>query len=186
MLKKELRLNFTNLRNRLSAEEIFSSSSSILKLLENVPIWDHNYYHVFLPIKEKKEIDTYPLIELLQEKNKKVIVPKIAGVSDLEHYELQQHTRLVPNKWGIPEPTSGNRIEEELIDVVFVPLLAFDYQGHRVGYGKGYYDRFLQRCRADVMKIGLSIFGPVEIISDIEETDIALDYCITPAEIYSF
>ena len=186
MTKKELRLNFTFLRNSLSAEEIRSSSSRILEHLEAMPIWNHTYYHIFLSIVEKKEIDTSALLNLLFIKEKRVVVPKLASASDLEHFELRQDTKLVKNKWGIPEPGSGTRVTEEVIDVVFVPLLAFDRQGHRVGYGQGYYDRFLSKCRKDVVRIGLSIFDPVNAISDIEATDITLNFCITPDRVYSF
>ena len=186
MTKKELRLNFTTVRNSLSKEEIHSSTTSIFKHLEALPIWDYTYYHVYLSIVEKKELDTTALLNKLFNKRKKVIVPKISNSSNLKHFELRQDTQLVKNNWGIPEPESGTQVTENLIDLVFVPLLAFDSQGHRVGYGKGYYDRFLSQCRKDVVKIGLSLFDPVQSISDIEETDIRLDYCVTPDRIYSF
>jgi 5-formyltetrahydrofolate cyclo-ligase len=64
--------------------------------------------------------------------------------------------------------------------------LCFDLRGFRVGYGKGFYDRFLKKCRADCKKIGLSFFEPVKEISDIEEFDVALNFAVTPQEIYNF
>jgi 5-formyltetrahydrofolate cyclo-ligase len=67
-----------------------------------------------------------------------------------------------------------------------MPLLAFDSKGDRVGYGKGYYDRFLAACRKDVLKIGLSYFPPVSSIDDIEIFDKKLDFCITPERVYAF
>ena len=159
---------------------------AILNNLRSMAIWDFNYYHLFLSIDEKKEIHTDPLISLLREKNKTIVVPKIAGNSNLQHFELQKDSKLLKNKWGIPEPSGGTTVNEELIEVVFIPLLAFDKQGHRVGYGKGYYDKFLERCRTDVIKIGLSLFEATENISDISEMDMALDHCVTPLKIYSF
>lgn len=72
------------------------------------------------------------------------------------------------------------------IDVVFVPLLAYDNKGNRVGYGKGFYDHFLSECREDVVKIGLSFFEPEEAIEDVSATDIRLDYCVTPMTVYNF
>ena len=64
--------------------------------------------------------------------------------------------------------------------------MIFDHQGHRVGYGKGHYDRFLGECNRDTLKVGLSFFDPVSKIEDIDTNDIALDYAVTPRETYAF
>ena len=74
----------------------------------------------------------------------------------------------------------------KLLDVVFVPLLIFDLQGQRVGYGKGYYDRFLGQCKKEVIKIGLSFFEPVATIEDLNPYDIPLDYGVTPNGTFTF
>ena len=84
------------------------------------------------------------------------------------------------------EPAGGKPVSEDQIDVVIVPLLVFDEKGNRVGYGKGFYDRFLSRCREDVIKIGLSFFDAEKRIDDTDEFDIPLTYCITPGKIYEF
>lgn len=186
MLKKELRLNFTKLREQFTAEEVFSSSNSISKHVFNLPLWELEYYHVFLPIEEKKEVDTQLIIEHLKKINKKIVVPKVKDGSHLEHILLEEETVLKKNPWGIPEPQLGRAIPSKQIDLVFIPLLAFDKKGHRVGYGKGYYDRFLKTCREDVLKIGLCFFEPVEEITDITADDMVLDCCVTPKKIYSF
>jgi 5-formyltetrahydrofolate cyclo-ligase len=72
------------------------------------------------------------------------------------------------------------------IDVAFVQLMAFDKKGHRVGYGKGFYDKFLAKCKPEIIKIGLSFFEPEELISDVLESDVMLDYCVTPSGVYEF
>ena len=72
------------------------------------------------------------------------------------------------------------------IDVVFVPLLAFDKNGHRIGYGKGYYDKFLSSCKPDIIKIGLSFYEAEEAFQDVYPSDIPLDYCVTPKKVYRF
>ena len=95
-------------------------------------------------------------------------------------------TPMRENRWGIPEPAAGREIAPETIDLVLIPLLAFDRKGHRVGYGKGYYDRFLKRCRGDCMKLGLSFFEPVDSIYDAGEHDVPLDLCVTPHRTYVF
>ena len=73
-----------------------------------------------------------------------------------------------------------------LDDLIIVPLLAVDAQGHRVGYGKGFYDRFLSKCRPDCLKVGLNYFEPDERIVDVGEHDIKLDACVTPTEVFCF
>jgi len=77
-------------------------------------------------------------------------------------------------------------VSESEIDLIFVPLLAFDETGNRVGYGKGFYDKFLTKCRPDAIKVGLSYFEAIDRISDSEQFDIPLNYCITPQRIYEF
>ena len=69
---------------------------------------------------------------------------------------------------------------------MFIPLLAFDQTGHRVGYGKGFYDLFLKNCKPETLKIGLSFFSAENEISDVFESDVKLDYCVTPKMIYRF
>ena len=90
------------------------------------------------------------------------------------------------NQYGIPEPVGGKEIMPEELDLVFVPLLGFDLQGNRVGYGKGYYDRFLSKCKDDVIKVGLSFLSPIDCIEDVDFFDKKLDFCITPERVYAF
>ena len=73
-----------------------------------------------------------------------------------------------------------------LIEIIIVPLLVFDKSGHRVGYGGGYYDRFMNDIKNDVIKVGLSLFDPVDKISDINEKDIPLNFVVTPSRTYKF
>ena len=69
---------------------------------------------------------------------------------------------------------------------MFIPLLAFDVCGNRVGYGKGFYDDFLKNCSKDTVKIGLSFFEAETVIHDVELHDVRLDYCVTPNKSYTF
>ena len=73
-----------------------------------------------------------------------------------------------------------------MIEVVFVPLLSFDIEGNRVGYGSGFYDKFLKECDDNILKIGLSFFEPETRVEDTNASDIKLDYCITPQKVFSF
>jgi len=99
---------------------------------------------------------------------------------------VNDETVFTTNKFGVDEPVDGLVMFPEEIDLVIVPLLAFDVKGNRVGYGKGYYDKFLKECREDVVKVGVSFFDAVPNIKDINGFDVKLDHCITPERIYSF
>ncbi len=186
MLKRELRAKYTKLRAQIPSDILQKKSLKISNQLLQLPVWEFDYFHIFLTIPEKKEVDTSYIIPVLQGRDKHLVVPKVVDSVDLEHFLLTDSTPLKPNKWNIPEPTDGICIPENKIDAVFVPLLAYDSKGYRVGYGKGYYDRFLRKCRTDVVKIGLSFFPPVPEISDKEKHDVPLDYCLTPEAIYNF
>ena len=187
MLKHELRKKYKNLRAEISDSRVSDLSMDLANHVLQIPVWDFFYFHIFLSIEEAKEIDTLPLITLLQGKDKHVVIPKMLGINSLENFLLTDSTVIKKNKWGIPEPVEGIPIPENKIDVVFVPLLAFDHTGNRVGYGKGYYDTFLRKCRKETVKIGLSLFEPEENeITDVHQNDVKLDYCVTPEKIYTF
>jgi len=186
-MKTKLRSKYKNLRAQLSSEIIENKSIEIANKLLELPIWEYSFYHLFLTISEKKEIDTEPILHILQGKDKNVILSKSNfSTNRLINYLLTDTTVIRKNEWGIPEPIDGIEIASEKIDVVFVPLLAFDKNGHRVGYGKGFYDIFLAECKKDVIKIGLSLFEAENEITEILESDIALDYCVTPDKLYNF
>ncbi len=185
MLKNDLRKKYTGLRTSVSPPLLTAQSLAISNRLLSLNIWKHSYYHLFLSIASKKEIDTSFLLSILQGKDKEIVVPKIKG-KQLEHYLLTDSTLFQQNHWGIPEPTNGLQVPEKQIDVVFVPLLAFDEQGNRVGYGKGFYDTFMERCRPDTIRVGLSLFEAEPCITDSGPKDVPLHYCVTPLKTYSF
>lgn len=187
MTKKEARIKYKNLRKSFSAEERDEKSCAIANELLKLPIWDNQYYHVFLSIEEHFEVDTEYILHILAGKDKDILISK----SDFEtrgmiHYLLTDGTKIRKNEYNIPEPVDGIEVPDSKIDVVFVPLLAFDEKGHRVGYGKGFYDRFLSKCKPKVITIGLSFFEAEAEITDINPNDFALNYCVTPLKNYKF
>lgn len=186
MLKKDLRLKYTSLRKDISPQALLNSSLTIANKLLELPIWHGNNYHIFLPISSKNEVDTSFILSILHGKDKNIILPKITDEHTLEHILLTDNTKLAVNSWGVPEPVEGIEIMASKIDVVFMPLLAFDTNGNRVGYGKGFYDSFLSQCKKDVIKVGLSTFKAEDEIIDVSEHDIPLDFCVTQENIYSF
>lgn len=186
MEKAELRKKYIALRKTLSEEEVDNLSLAIANQALQLPIWDKTYYHVFLSISEKKEINTEFLLHILQGKDKSICIPKADfETCEMQHILLQENTPIKISAYGIPEPIEGIAISPQQFDVVFVPLLAFDTQGNRVGYGKGFYDRFLSQCKPECLKIGLSFYKAEEKILN-ENIDFPVNYCITPEKIYKF
>jgi len=187
MLKKQIRAKYKTLRSGLSDSEIEGLSIVIANQLLQLPIWKKSFYHLFLPIEKHKEINTEFLLQILQGKDKNIIISK-SNFEDntLTHFLLLDTTILKTNTLGIPEPIDGIQIPEDKIEVVFVPLLAFDERGNRVGYGKGFYDKFLSKCSPGTLKIGLSFFDAEKIIEDVHKTDIQLDLCVTPLKTIHF
>lgn len=186
MLKKKLRLDYLRFRHELTEEGLSQASRRIAENCLRLPIGDKALFHVFLAVAEKREVDTSFLIRHLRERGKQIAVPKMAPGGTLTHILLTETTPVSVNRWGIPEPTEGQMAMPEAIDVVFVPLLAFDEKGYRVGYGGGYYDRFLSQCREDVVTVGLSFFGPVREITDLHPGDVPLQYVVCPERVYAF
>lgn len=187
MQKKDLRLHYKNLRQALSVQEIEDKSLAIANRLLTMDIWNNIYFHLFLTMEEQREVHTDFILNILAGKDKEVIVSR----SDFEshkmiHFLLTDNTKLVVSKYGIPEPVDGIEVPSAKMDVVFIPLLAFDAKGQRVGYGKGFYDRFLSECKPNVIKIGLSFFEAEEELIAANETDIPMDYCVTPFQVYKF
>ena len=185
LTKLALRRSFLKKRHALSDQEHEDMSFAIANNCLKLPIWHLDYYHLYLPIKAKAEIDTTLILTLLQGKDKQVILPRTKG-SELEHILLTDITKLKINRLGIPEPEKGIKISPEQIDVIFLPLLAWDKSGNRLGYGKGFYDNFLSLCKKNTLKVGLSFFDPVEKIIDIRSEDIQMDFCVNPEGIKKF
>lgn len=189
MQKKEARASYKKKRLELTPEEIEEKSIQIANQLINIQapdFWKDNiYFHLFLSIKEKKEIDTEHILNVLFGKDKEIVISKSDFDSgEMTHFLLTENTKIKKNKFNIPEPIDGIEVPNNKIDVVFIPLLAYDKKGNRVGYGKGFYDNFLKNT--DCIKIGLSFFEPENEIEDLREDDIALDYCISPKKIHAF
>lgn len=159
------------------------------RFFENFDLRGVRCLHVFLSIEKNREIETSIILKRIWKE-----FPAVATVASrvdfetmkLENIRLTPQTELLENRWQIPEPVSGEFVEVKKIDVCLVPLLCFDRKGFRVGYGKGFYDVFLSRCRKDCLKIGLSYFAPVAEISDVQEFDVKLDFCVTPETVLSF
>ena len=103
----------------------------------------------------RNEVDLKPIFEFCKEKGIKIALPRITGNGIMEAAEYTESSILQKNKYGIYEPSDTCVIEKENIDVIIVPAVSFDEEGHRLGYGGGYYDRFLENSKA--VKIGVML-----------------------------
>lgn len=186
MDKTSLRKKYKNLRATLTTAEIDEMSLAIANNALKLDIWDKTNYHVFLTIEEKAEVDTAYLLHILQGRDKTIGVSK-SNFKDasLEHILLQENTKFKLSEYGIPEPIEGIALDPKVFDVVFVPLLAYDKKGNRLGYGKGFYDRFLAQCKPSCLFVGISLFEPENNIPH-SDNDVQLSIVITPNEIYNF
>jgi 5-formyltetrahydrofolate cyclo-ligase len=189
MTKAKLRKIYKEKRSALSTREAEKFNDMILINFQRVKLPFISYVHTYIASGKLGEADPSALTRYLAFKNPglKILVPKIDITSgDMQHLHFSDEVGLINNAFGIAEPSGGETLSPDEIDLVLVPLLTFDKKGFRVGYGKGYYDRFLSQCRLDAIKIGLSFFEPEEEIDDINQFDIPLNYCITPQQVFEF
>lgn len=187
MEKQALRELYLEKRAGLTPEEIEVKTSTIVRNFSTLDFTRIKYLHIFYPIAGKSEFNSLRLADWIRSDHpeiKLVLSKSNLEMNTLSHFIWDADTKLSVNAWGITEPETGTAIDPKLLDMILVPLLAFDKKGNRIGYGKGFYDRFLSGCRPDSPKAGISFFPPVDYITDINSFDIPLDLCITPERIW--
>lgn len=181
-------------RQALTPAEIAVRSAQLgAQLFRHFPVAEWRWLHVFLPLARQNEPDTWPLIHQIwaDELPVRLAVPVVQpDAISLKHYELTPATPLVASRWGIPEPVAdaATEVAPAQLSAVLVPLLAGDRQGQRVGYGGGFYDRFLAQCGPGTLFIGLNVLDdePVAAIADVLPTDVPLHACLTPGGMWKF
>lgn len=188
MLKAQLRKIYLAEQKSLSPITRKQASEKITQIFFNhFDLNKIHFLHCFLPIEKFNEVDTRSIFKRIWRElpHVETLVPRVNfATREIENLKFSSEIELTTNQWQIDEPTHDEVIESEKIDAVLVPLLCFDKNGYRVGYGKGFYDRFLKTCREDCLKIGLSFFPPVEKVEDSHDLDVPLDYFVTPREIF--
>ncbi|CAM1350391.1 5-formyltetrahydrofolate cyclo-ligase [Tenacibaculum crassostreae] len=181
MLKSELRKVYKQKRNALTEVEKQQLQESIYQQIFELNTDEIKNVHLFLSMRKFNEINTLPIINFFREKGKKIIVSRCNFEDDtLSHFYFEKDTQLELNKFGVPEPVNAKEANVKDIDLVFVPLLISDEKNYRVGYGKGFYDRFLSECRKDTQTIGLNFFPPIKRIEDTHKFDVPLNIVIYP------
>ena len=186
MTKVELRKIYLQKRQTLSSDEVFLSSQKIFEnfVLQFNPI-DNQKVHVFQNIQKFNEINTKPWINYFFENKIRVFVPKMIR-GKIISIEIFPDTEFKVNSWGISEPVSNEDSQEKDYDFILTPLLYCDIFGNRIGYGKGFYDQFFSEINTKKNKIGVSFFPPDEIVEDINQSDVKLDYLVLPTKVLSF
>jgi 5-formyltetrahydrofolate cyclo-ligase len=187
MLKTDIRKLYKAKRSALSEHDIDYLSRKITQnVLRNFDI-TNTICSIFLPISRQNEVNTYFILELVNQLKTTFVVSKSEfETGELLHFIYESNNQLEENTLGIPEPKYGTAIHPREIDFVFVPLLAIDDRGNRVGYGKGFYDRFLAQCSSKCQFIGLHLFDEFVTIDDLNPLDIPMHSCVTPNKIYHF
>lgn len=188
MDKGAIRNLYIRKRRELKREDIRRYSEQIteylLEFLHENPHLKH--IHLFLPIDRFHEVDTYPLFYKLQVQGFHLYTSAVNKEKDnLDTLDITDIREFKSDSWGIPVPVGANPGKPESIQVVLIPLLAYDLRGFRIGYGKGYYDKYLSSMSQEVLKIGISFFPPMDELPK-ENHDVPLDLCVTPEGRLSF
>ncbi|QOW10775.1 5-formyltetrahydrofolate cyclo-ligase [Kaistella flava (ex Peng et al. 2021)] len=186
MKKSEIRKVYLEKKESLTETEVQSLSKKIFEnFISEFDLKEDQKVHCFLSIPEKGEVDTSPFLKEFFENKIRVFVPKIIK-GKLIALEITKETPLIENSWGIKEPEGNEDCGVKDFDFIITPLLYSDQFGNRVGYGKGFYDRFFSEINPNAIKVGVSFFPPNEKVEDVSEFDVQLDYLVTPTEVLSF
>ena len=189
MTKKELRKIFRDKRNSLSMSERAKMDDLMLIQFQALKLPVIYSLLSYWPIERNNEPNMHLFTDYMAFRNPELIIayPKTDLVANNMHaISTNESSRFAINDFGIYEPEKGEEIAAGYFDMIFVPLLAVDKKGYRVGYGKGYYDKFMVDCREDCVRIGFSYFEPIQEMPDKHEFDVPLNLCITPQSVYVF
>ncbi len=188
MNKREIRILYKQMRRKISEAEKDKLEDLILIYFQKLPIFENFSIMSYAPIGVQNEFDPYLLEEycFFRNENTTFSYPIINKNTDtMDSFIVSDETEFELNEYGIAEPVGGIKIRPVDIQVILMPLLAFDESGYRVGYGKGYYDKFIKLCSPNVIKVGFSFFDAIDI-DDVNDLDEKMNYCITPNRIYEF
>jgi len=189
MIKNTVRKEFLQRRMDIREEDLQQQTALIASAFRTLILPPVSYLLSYNALASRREFEISICDEIVKEQNPVMHIawPRIhLDMQDMEAGLVEKDGLFIKNRYNILEPIGGAIVPPERLDIIFVPLVAFDVRGYRVGYGKGYYDRYLARCRPDAIKIGCSFFDAVDYIEDINEFDVPLNFCITPHRIYEF
>tara|TARA_B100000401_G_C52757526_1_gene696502 strand:+ start:809 stop:1390 length:582 start_codon:yes stop_codon:yes gene_type:complete len=187
MKKSEIRSVIKARRNSLSQEEVDLFSKNCFDHLLNKFNFENKNIGIFFPIKKFNEPNTFLFFDSLKIRHSNVYAPKSDFITnEMNFYLIESISDLQVNDYGIPEPQSQNKPQIESLDFLLVPLLAINKSGFRVGYGKGFYDKFLMNFNGKTITIGVNLMSDFVEIENLDSNDIPLDYCVSPNGIVCF
>lgn len=187
MLKSEARAFFLKKRKSLSPQELLKWDDLLLIQLQKMDWTQTQVLGSFFPMEHQNEPNSLLLTDYLS-----FLIPDLKlgyPIVDSTHHTMQffpATENTTTNTWGIVEPIKSMPINPSQIDTFLVPLLGFDVTGQRIGFGKGYYDKYFENLTSSTLRIGISYFEPIEAIIDTHQFDVPLTHCITPWKIYEF
>lgn len=182
MQKNELRKLFLKKRDALSEIEIKTKSKQILNRIFEMKEFEQAQT-VFAYMSINSEVDMSELIRRCWELNKIVCMPKtITKTKEMHFYAIKSFENLRKSNYGIMEPYEGEIITPDDKTMVVVPGVAFDYNMARIGYGGGYYDRFLAKY-SPMAKIGVCFLSQMADKLEIDANDVCVDKIITESHI---
>ena len=170
-LKKRASLKDRELKDKIILEKLLTSD--FYKSAKTVMTY----------VSYKSEVDTKELINILAKDKKRTCAPVCFSDGLMEAYEFSEISSLEQSKMGILEPKRLKKVLPDEIDLIIVPGCAFNEKGYRIGYGGGFYDRYLKNTNA--VTCGLFYDG-LKTDFNPDETDIPLDFIITEEKIYKF
>lgn len=186
--KDSIRRDFLKKRRKMSEEEVVKCSKDIISQLTDLQVFKKSE-KIMIYLSFNNEVDTYKLMDYCLNNGKKVIVP----------YCIKEERKIIPsevrspdvelktNSLGFkePNPESLREVETEDIDLVIVPGVVFDEEGNRVGFGGGYYDRFLKRLKNTTITIAICYDYQLIDKVPVDELDIPVKCIITNKRIIS-
>lgn len=188
MTKEALRKIYKQKRAEITAAEKSKLEDLVLIQFQRLDIFIPALIMTYAPIERMNEFDPQLITDYCFFKNPEQVLfyPVVhPSAAEMVSIVVNDETEFEINKFGIPQPTAAMPMIPGEIEMIFVPLLTYDTTGHRVGYGKGYYDRFLKQCTKAV-KIGFSFFEPEPAIEGVNDDDVKLNHCISPYAVHSF
>jgi 5-formyltetrahydrofolate cyclo-ligase len=144
--KEQVRQKLLEIRRRMTETDYQDYSGRIISRVKKLECFKiSEVIHCYVSINERREVNTHPLIKELLSGSKKVVVPVMQmKEGGLNHIQLNRFSDLEPNRWNVPEPSAGKETPVEKLDLILVPMVGGDDQKNRIGYGGGFYDRFLK------------------------------------------
>ncbi len=176
MDKKALRRAIGEKKSALTAEQIENRSRILAEKLFETPQY-RDCHSLYAYLSFNQEVRTNPIIERAWADGKRVAVPKVIG-KDMVFIWIDNYDALGPGYYGITEPIADGPVADDKTALVLMPGLAFDPAGHRVGYGGGFYDRFLE-AEPNHPLVALCYDFQMFDHLDVEAHDIPVDVVIT-------